>query len=274
MNLMMLLEMAAQGMGDREAVVCDGRRYTSAQLYRAAGRLSRMIRESGVKHLSVLDVSSPAVPIGLFSAAWAGVPFVPLNYRLTAAEVDALIERVKPVLIVAGDDRVAGLQGRDGVRVVSRNDFLGACDEDGEPPDPDWSMEPEDIAILLFTSGTTGDAQGRGAPPQAPGLLHPGLGRVHGRRRDGRRARLRAALPHRRHGGGALLDLRGAPHRAAPGLRAGHVARAGGEGARDQRLRRADHARAHRRRDGGEGRAARRARCAPSPTAAARCRCP
>jgi len=29
MNLMMLLEMAAQGMGEREAVVCDGDRFTS-----------------------------------------------------------------------------------------------------------------------------------------------------------------------------------------------------------------------------------------------------
>jgi acyl-CoA synthetase (AMP-forming)/AMP-acid ligase II len=168
MNLMMLLEMAAQGMGDRDAVVCDGRRYTSAQLYRAAGLASRRIRESGVAHLSVLDVSSPAVPIGLFSAAWAGVPFVPLNYRLTGAELDALIERVKPVMIVAGDDRVAGLQGREGVTVVPRGEFLALGESGGAAPDPDWSMEPEDIAILLFTSGTTGT-------PKAAVLRHKHL---------------------------------------------------------------------------------------------------
>ncbi len=169
MNLMMLLEMAAQGMGEREAVVCDGDRFTSAQLYAAAGVLSRRIRALGVAHVSVLDVSSPAVPLGLFSAAWAGVPFVPLNYRLTGAELDALIERVKPVLIIAGDDRAPGLARRDGVQVISRSDLLAEARAAAEPPrDPDWSMEPEDVAILLFTSGTTG-------APKAAVLRHKHL---------------------------------------------------------------------------------------------------
>ena len=58
--------MAAQGMGEREAVVCDGDRFTSAQLYEAAGRISRRVRASGAAHLSLLDVSSPAVPLALF----------------------------------------------------------------------------------------------------------------------------------------------------------------------------------------------------------------
>jgi acyl-CoA synthetase (AMP-forming)/AMP-acid ligase II len=169
MNLMMLLEMAAQGMGEREAVVCDGDRFTSAQLYEAAGRLSRLVRESGAAHLSVLDVSSPAVPLGLFSAAWAGVPFVPLNYRLTGPEVDALIERIKPALLIAGDDRADALRGREGVRVISRSELLAEVRAgQGAVPDPDWSMEPEDVAILLFTSGTTG-------APKAAVLRHKHL---------------------------------------------------------------------------------------------------
>lgn len=169
MNLMMLLEMAAQGMGEREAVVCDGDRFTSAQLYAAAGRISRRVRASGAAHLSLLDVSSPAVPLALFSAAWAGVPFVPLNYRLTGAELDALIERVKPVLLIAGDDRAEALRGREGVQLVTRGELLAeARSGQGAVPDPDWSMEPEDVAILLFTSGTTG-------APKAAVLRHKHL---------------------------------------------------------------------------------------------------
>jgi len=169
MNLMMLLEMAAQGMGEREAVVCDGDRFTSAQLYEAAGRLSRRIRSSGAAHVSLLDTSSPAVPLALFSAAWAGVPFVPLNYRLTGAELDALIERVKPVLLIAGDDRADVLRGRDGVQLITRSELLAeARSARGEVPDPDWSAEAEDVAILLFTSGTTG-------APKAAVLRHKHL---------------------------------------------------------------------------------------------------
>ena len=169
MNLMMLLEMAAQGMGEREAVICDGDRFTSAQLYQAAGRLSRRIRASGAAHLSLLDVSSPAVPLALFSAAWAGVPFVPLNYRLTGSELDALIERVKPVLLIVGDERADALRGRDGVQVITRSALLAeARTASGDVPDPDWSAEAEDIAILLFTSGTTG-------APKAAVLRHKHL---------------------------------------------------------------------------------------------------
>lgn len=169
MNLMMLLEMAAQGMGEREAVVCDGDRFTSAQLYEAAGRISRRVRASGAAHLSLLDVSSPAVPLALFSAAWAGVPFVPLNYRLTGAELDALIERVKPVLLIAGDERADAMRGRDGVQVITRSELLADVRAArGEVPEPDWSAEAEDIAILLFTSGTTG-------APKAAVLRHKHL---------------------------------------------------------------------------------------------------
>ena len=168
MNLMMLLEMAAQGMGEREAVVCDGERFTSAQLYEAAGRISRRVRASGAAHLALLDVSSPAVPLSLFAAAWAGVPFVPLNYRLTNQEVDALIERVKPVLVVASEDRAPALRGREGVQVISRADLLAEARAAAAPPDPDWSAEAEDIAILLFTSGTTG-------APKAAVLRHKHL---------------------------------------------------------------------------------------------------
>ena len=113
--------------------------------------------------------------------------------------------------------------------------------------DAEWSMEPEDVAILLFTSGTTG-------APKAAVLRHAtssptSSARVEfmGARRRGSRAGERAAVPHRRHGGDAELGLRGPPHRAAAGLlrprRWLALARAR---ARQQRLRGADHARAHR----------------------------
>ena len=109
MNLMLLLEMAAAGMGERVAVQCAGERWTHAELFAGAGRLAARIRDAGVERVSVLDVSSPAVPLALFASAWAGKPFVPINYRLTGAEVDALIERVTPVLLVTDRERARSL---------------------------------------------------------------------------------------------------------------------------------------------------------------------
>ena len=156
MNLMMLLEMAAGSMGERTALVCEGERWSYGELLAGAGRIAEKIRALGVERVSVLDVSSPAVPLTLFASAWAGRPFVPLNYRLTGPELDALIERVQPVLLVTDRERAGPFGGRPGVRVMLRDELLELARGSDAPPGQDWSMEPEDVAIWLFTSGTTG----------------------------------------------------------------------------------------------------------------------
>ena len=155
MNLMMLAEMAAQGFGDRTAFVNGNDRLTYAELFRAAGAAAAQARASGAEHIAVLDISSLAVPVGLFASAWAGLPFVPLNYRLTDPEIEALIERVTPAYLVTQEERVGGLSKLKGTTVVTREAFLEGA-RTGDPLDPEWSMEAEDIAVLLFTSGTTG----------------------------------------------------------------------------------------------------------------------
>ncbi|HEM47157.1 MAG TPA: long-chain fatty acid--CoA ligase, partial [Alphaproteobacteria bacterium] len=169
MNLMMLLEMAAQGFGDRVAFQNGDDALTYEQLFRAAGVAARQLRESGAGHLAVLDVSSLALPVGVFGAAWAGRPFVPLNYRLTGAELDGLVGQIAPSRLVTESDRVTDLSRLASTEVVAREDFLGAARADHEEPLGDeWSMDPEDIAILLFTSGTTG-------PPKAAVIRHKHL---------------------------------------------------------------------------------------------------
>ena len=67
-----------------------------------------------------------------------------------------MIERITPAVLVTDAERAAALAGRDGLEVVTRDEFLSHGRTEAAPPDPDWSMDPEEIAILLFTSGTTG----------------------------------------------------------------------------------------------------------------------
>lgn len=164
MNLMTLLEMAAESMAGRVALQCGAARFTCAGLFAGAGRAAQRIRAAQVSQVALLDVASPALPLALFGAAWAGVPFAPLNYRLSGAELDGLLERISPALLVTDSERAARLAQRPGLQIISRDDFIahagaagtpGAADADGAPPG-DWSMQPEDPAVLLFTSGTTG----------------------------------------------------------------------------------------------------------------------
>lgn len=155
MNLMMLLEMAVSGFGEREAVRSGSEALTYEQLFAAAGAAAERLAASGCEHAAILDVNSLAVPVTLFASAWAGRPFVPLNYRLTDGELSALAERIAPSLLIAAPERAASLAALPGASVVDRETLLAGT-RGAVAREPSWAMEGDDIAILLFTSGTTG----------------------------------------------------------------------------------------------------------------------
>jgi acyl-CoA synthetase (AMP-forming)/AMP-acid ligase II len=157
MNLMMLLEMASSSFGERVAITNGDDQLTYAELFQAAGVAGAKAKSAGAEYFSMLDESSLAFPVALFGASWAGVPFVPLNYRLTGDELDALLTRVEPAVLLCEPDRSESLAKREKSEVIGRDDFLAAARKEGaESLEPEWSMDPEEIAILLFTSGTTG----------------------------------------------------------------------------------------------------------------------
>ncbi len=156
MNLMMLLEMAASGLGDRVAVTCGDESLTYAELFAAAGTAAEEFKKSNCKHIALLDVSSLAIPIALFGSAWAGIPYVPLNYRLTGSELEALLTRIDPAYLITDGERSGKLAHFPGIQSIARENYLGCVLRKPFAGEPSWSMDADEIAILLFTSGTTG----------------------------------------------------------------------------------------------------------------------
>ena len=164
MNLMMLLEMAAGAFGDRVAFQNGDDRLTYQQLFDASGALAAELSDGRTQHLAMLDESSLALPVAVFGASWAGVPFAPLNYRLTDPELDSLLSQLQPGRLVTEPDRLARLGDKiDGVEdghyvsVHTTDDLLAVARADGASSrEEPWSMDMDDTAILLFTSGTTG----------------------------------------------------------------------------------------------------------------------
>jgi acyl-CoA synthetase (AMP-forming)/AMP-acid ligase II len=153
---MMLLEMAAGGFADRVAVGTRDSGLTFAELFERSGAIADRLRSVDAGHLVLADVSSEALPALLFGASWAGVPFVPLNYRLADAELRTLAGRVSPALAVAEPGAAGRLDGIDGVETVDRA-VLWTELTTALSADHDWAFDGEDVAVLLFTSGTTGD---------------------------------------------------------------------------------------------------------------------
>lgn len=169
MNLVMLLEMAAEAFPERIAVSVESQSVTYGQLLRAAHAAAQHFRAAGVGYVALLDTNSAAVPIAIFGAAFAGIPYVPLNYRLTKPELDELLLRIAPAYLIANEEYVCSLSVPAGIVWQLRTDFLGSVlDIDSEAEPPLLETQPDDIAIQLFTSGTTGK-------PKAAVLRHANL---------------------------------------------------------------------------------------------------
>ena len=166
MNISLFLQMAADTDPDRIALVCDGRRWSYGALYRAAQGAARSMRESKASHVALLDESSEASAIALFGAAIAGIPYVPLNYRLADADLAALLARIAPAYIIGDAARIERLSSGTGHFASTRADFVRAAEAGADGPDLDETDET--IAIQLFTSGTT-------AAPKAALLRHSNL---------------------------------------------------------------------------------------------------
>ena len=145
MNIAMILEMAADALGDRLAygTRADGLSY---EALRAAARgIADRVDGTGAERLALMESNAPIVPATMFGAAWAGVSYAPLNYRLPEAQLEALLGRIEPA-------------------VVSAPHWL---DNKGTS-DRAFPDSPDAPAVLLFTSGTS-------AEPKAAILEHDQL---------------------------------------------------------------------------------------------------
>jgi acyl-CoA synthetase (AMP-forming)/AMP-acid ligase II len=155
MNTFTLLDMAADAFEDRQAVTDGAATLGFADLRDAARGAARLLRPEETR-LAFLDVAGPAASVALFGAALAGRSYVPLNWRLTGAEIEALLARVAPCLLVAGRSFTAGLTLPEGVRAIDTAAFLDAAREMGEADPIEAPEDDRAVAVGLFTSGTTG----------------------------------------------------------------------------------------------------------------------
>lgn len=154
MNLAFILDAAATMCPEREAI-WDGRERLSYAALRARARAWAgwlQARAAG-RPVLYLGVGGAGFVAALYGATEAGLLFVPVNYRLKPAELEAVVDVVGPGAVIT-DDRY-----RQAVEAALGTPSQVAVVETGfRPPAPERLVADEEgagPAIGLFTSGTS-----------------------------------------------------------------------------------------------------------------------
>ena len=156
--------MAVSADADRDAVVDGDTRLTVGQLSDLADGGAGVIAASGAQHVVYVGSGGIMAPLLIFASARAAKAYTPVNYRLSSEGIRELIARLPDPLVIV-DDRYRDMVGEQGKCVMGAEGFLAAA---GTTAPVAEFADADDVAIVLFTSGTT-------SKPKAVELTHGNL---------------------------------------------------------------------------------------------------
>jgi len=149
----------------------DGRLISYGDAFELAGRLANVLRDKTVlpgDRVAVQVEKSPEALIFYLACLRAGAIYLPLNTAYTLAELEYFIGDAEPRLVVCAPGSSSALQPLasklansivvtlDAAGQGSLMDLAKAASSDFA----DISSSPDDIAAILYTSGTTGRSKG------------------------------------------------------------------------------------------------------------------
>lgn len=176
------LREAAREVPDGAAWLHDGTSTSFAQLWTEVREAAAALVARGVRvgdPIVVWAANDRQTAVAMLAVATTGATIVPINTRYTATEVEHIIGRTDPVLVMAPDETAGRAIAEEALSVAGRVPVV--CIGRGGPPRAvAWnsllagvksasleevdtrvdSMTGEEVVIIQFTSGTTGRPKG------------------------------------------------------------------------------------------------------------------
>jgi len=180
LNLATILRSSAQKTPDNTAIVINDVKLPYAQVHGLAQRFAGALAKLGVKpgqHVALMLPNVPQFTVAYYGAHYAASPVVPLNVLLTPDEIAYHLEDSDAVALVvwegfyqhakAGFARVESCKHLIVVKAAP-TDFAAEAGElnfaaligTSEPVRDLPPTSPDDTAVVLYTSGTTGRPKG------------------------------------------------------------------------------------------------------------------
>ena len=164
----------ADAKSDDEAITFKDRTWTWSQWHDRIRRLAGALSERGIGRggvVAFLDKNHPACVETTLAAASLGAATAIINFRLAADELDYVLNDSGATLLILGEEMKPGVEKiRDKLEHVEHfitvtpdggdGDEYEAMLADATPVDRSADVEPDDVAIIMYSSGTTGRPKG------------------------------------------------------------------------------------------------------------------
>jgi acyl-CoA synthetase (AMP-forming)/AMP-acid ligase II len=179
MSLFDILQKTATNFSEKDAIICEGKRFSYKELKDRVDRLSSSLLSLGIQkndRIAIIHRNCHRYIETYFAAAKIGSVLVPINYRLSGEDFVFILNDSQTKWVIAQPDLVSCLKDKEHILPLLKGIILTdpstyknwpncqlyetLIKEAPPSEEPSVSIDDSDMAQIYYTSGTTGRPKG------------------------------------------------------------------------------------------------------------------